>query len=84
MVSSFDWISITRTRPEKHIIHCLLYSYYLNHYKEPEPADIYIMLFISTLATLALALPATAAPQPIPKRDLSDLSLNAQLRLAET
>ncbi|KAL2784738.1 RmlC-like cupin domain-containing protein [Aspergillus keveii] len=42
------------------------------------------MLFISTLATLALALPATAAPQPITKRDISGLPLNAQLRLAET
>jgi hypothetical protein len=52
--------------------------------EHPLSSIIYIMLFISTLATLALALPATAAPQPITKRDPSDLPLNAQLRLAET
>ena len=33
---------------------------------------------------LTLALPAWAAPQPISKRSTSELSLTAQLRLADT
>ncbi|KAL2869103.1 germin family protein [Aspergillus lucknowensis] len=46
------------------------------------------MFITSTLpvvaAALALALPTTAAPQPLTGRAESDLSLQAQLRLAET
>ena len=33
---------------------------------------------------LAFALPASAAPQPISKRSTAELSLTAQLRLADT
>ncbi|KAL2830674.1 RmlC-like cupin domain-containing protein [Aspergillus pseudoustus] len=42
------------------------------------------MLFASALTTLALAIPALAAPKPLTKRADSDLSLNAQLKLANT
>ncbi|KAL3461217.1 RmlC-like cupin domain-containing protein [Aspergillus heterothallicus] len=42
------------------------------------------MLFTSTITALALALPALGAPQPITKRADSDLSINAQLKLANT
>lgn len=33
---------------------------------------------------IALAIPASAAPQPVSKRSTSELSLTAQLRLADT
>ncbi|RAL14774.1 germin family protein [Aspergillus homomorphus CBS 101889] len=44
----------------------------------------FISALYSVAVTIALVLPATAAPQPITKRAPSDLSLNAQLRLADT